>query len=72
MHEAEPELIKWAWTDMQQNSEGDVSFEEFQSWWNMRRKFDLLDVDNSEKLDKEEMVKMAASSHAIRPLVCES
>ena len=34
-------------------------FEEFQAWWNMRRKFDLIDKDKSEKLDKEEMVQMA-------------
>lgn len=61
MHDTEPDLVKWAWTDMQQDSHGDVTFEEFQSWWNMRRKFDLLDEDNSEKLDKAEMIAMADS-----------
>lgn len=34
-------------------------FEEFQAWWNMRRKFDQCDVDQSGKLDRDEMVKMA-------------
>lgn len=35
------------------------ALEEFQAWWNMRRKFDQVDTDQSEQLEKDEMIKMS-------------
>lgn len=37
-------LVKWEVSEMQADAEQNVSFEEFSSWWNMRRKFDRMDT----------------------------
>lgn len=49
----------WNAQEMSTGDDGMVGYDEYYSWWNMRQKFDQMDLDNSNTLDKPEMVKMA-------------